>query len=61
MVEALKEQMKKDLDRMVPIDDLSVVATPVIWSSTDLHGDLITATASLGMQDVNIPFPHQGT
>ncbi|XP_024962454.1 calmodulin-binding protein 60 B-like [Cynara cardunculus var. scolymus] len=45
VVEALKEQMKKDLDGMVPMDDLSVIATPV------LHGDLRTASLCIPHQD----------
>ncbi|KAI3715541.1 hypothetical protein L6452_22527 [Arctium lappa] len=42
VVQALKEQMKKHLDGMVPLDDLSVVATPLLASN--LHRDLITAS-----------------
>ncbi|KAJ0442898.1 putative CALMODULIN-BINDING PROTEIN60 [Helianthus annuus] len=57
MVEALKQQVYKDLDGMIPTD-LSSVATPVL--AANLHGDRLR-TASLGMQDANIPFPHQGT
>ncbi|KAK9070927.1 hypothetical protein SSX86_009495 [Deinandra increscens subsp. villosa] len=51
MVEGLKHQVFKDLDGMIPIDDLSTVATPVL--AANLRGDHI---ASLGMQDVDIPF-----
>ncbi|KAI3788801.1 hypothetical protein L2E82_01579 [Cichorium intybus] len=54
MVERLKEQVYKnlELEGMLPLDDLSVFATPVL--ATNLLG-----TASLGMEDVNIPFSHQ--
>lgn len=45
MVEALKEQVHKNLEG---IDDLSVVAAPVL--ETNLHGDPLR-TASLGKQD----------
>ncbi|KAK1417738.1 hypothetical protein QVD17_26872 [Tagetes erecta] len=38
MVERLKHQVYKDLDVMIPIDDLSVVATPVL--AANLHADL---------------------
>ncbi|XP_076923885.1 uncharacterized protein LOC143586168 [Bidens hawaiensis] len=38
MVEELKHQLFKDLDRMIPINDLSTVATPVI--ATNLYGKL---------------------
>ncbi|XP_022019461.2 calmodulin-binding protein 60 B [Helianthus annuus] len=55
MVEALKQQVYKDLDGMIPTDLLSV-ATPVL--AANLHGDRLR-TASLGMQEANIPFPHQ--
>ncbi|CAH1426875.1 unnamed protein product [Lactuca virosa] len=37
LVEALKEQVYKNLEGMLPIDDLSVVAAPVL--ETNLHGD----------------------
>ncbi|KAF5760117.1 putative CALMODULIN-BINDING PROTEIN60 [Helianthus annuus] len=57
MVEALKQQVYKDLDGMIPTD-LSSVATPVL--AANLDSDCLR-TASLGMQDANIPFPHQGT
>ncbi|XP_071688898.1 calmodulin-binding protein 60 B-like [Rutidosis leptorrhynchoides] len=56
MVEGLKQQIYRDLGEMVPIDDLSLVATPVLAAS--LRGGFFRS-ASLGMQDVNIPFPHQ--
>ncbi|KAI3788799.1 hypothetical protein L2E82_01577 [Cichorium intybus] len=36
-VEASKERVYKNLEGMLPIDDLSVVATPVL--ATNLHGD----------------------
>ncbi|KAJ0700274.1 putative CALMODULIN-BINDING PROTEIN60 [Helianthus annuus] len=38
MVEGLKHQFYKELDGMIPIDDLSVVATPVL--GVNFHGDL---------------------
>ncbi|MFS7996242.1 putative CALMODULIN-BINDING PROTEIN60 [Helianthus anomalus] len=57
MVEALKQQVYKDLDGRIPTD-LSAVATPVL--AENLHGDRLRI-ASLGMQDANIPFPHRGT
>ncbi|CAH1443639.1 unnamed protein product [Lactuca virosa] len=44
MVEALKEQVYKNLEGMLPIDDLSVVAAPVL--ATNLHGHPLR-TASL--------------
>lgn len=39
MVEGLKCQFYKDLDGMIPIDDLSSVATPVLGAN--LHGDFL--------------------
>ncbi|PWA93133.1 CALMODULIN-BINDING PROTEIN60 [Artemisia annua] len=58
MVEGLKQQVYKEWAGMIPIDDLSAVATPVL--AANLHSDPLRS-ASLGMQDVNTSFPHQHT
>lgn len=58
MVEALEEQVYKNLEGMLPIDDLSVVAAPVL--ETNLHGDPLR-TASLGKQDAINLFVNHNT
>lgn len=45
-METLKQQVYKDLSGMLPIDDLSAIATPVLGAN--LHGVDVRRTASLG-------------
>ncbi|KAL8188853.1 hypothetical protein R6Q57_029608 [Mikania cordata] len=49
LVEGLKHQAFKDLDGMIPIDDLSAVATPVL--AANLHGDLLRIANEFQMQN----------
>nr|XP_043626588.1 calmodulin-binding protein 60 B-like isoform X2 [Erigeron canadensis] len=56
MLEEVKQQVYTELAPMIPIDDLSMVATPV--RAANLNPDLLRM-ASLVLQDVNVPLPLQ--
>ncbi|XP_024968399.1 calmodulin-binding protein 60 D-like isoform X3 [Cynara cardunculus var. scolymus] len=56
LVESLKNQFYKNLDGVVPMDDLSVFESSMLTSV--LHGDPLRSCASLVLQDVNIPTLH---
>ncbi|KAJ9557384.1 hypothetical protein OSB04_011998 [Centaurea solstitialis] len=56
LVESLKHQFYKNLDGMLPMDDLSAFEPSVLTSA--LHGDPLGSCASLALQDVNIPALH---
>ncbi|KAI3675988.1 hypothetical protein L1987_85584 [Smallanthus sonchifolius] len=56
LVESLKHQIYKNLDGMLPMDDLSVFGPPILTSS--LLGDPLRSGANLLLQDVNIPPLH---
>lgn len=58
MVESMKQQFYKNLDGMLPMDDMSVFGASMLTSS--LLGDPIRSSANLLMQDVNIPTMHPG-
>ncbi|KAK9069648.1 hypothetical protein SSX86_011552 [Deinandra increscens subsp. villosa] len=56
LVESLKHQMYKNLDGMLPMDDLSVFGPPILTSGS--LGGLIRSDANLLLQNVNIsPLP----
>lgn len=58
VVEASKQQAYKNLDGMVPMEDPSVFGIPVPISKLLHHEPL--KTASLGLQDIDIPLMHEG-
>ena len=58
MVESMKQQFYKNLNGMLPMDDMSVFGASMLTSS--LLGDPIRSSANLLLQDVNIPTMHPG-
>lgn len=51
LVESLKQQIYKNLDGMLPMEDLSVVGTPIL--APGLLGGPLRGGANLLLQDVN--------
>ncbi|XP_076926657.1 calmodulin-binding protein 60 B-like [Bidens hawaiensis] len=58
LVESLKNQIYKNLEGVLPVDDLSVFGSPIITSG--LLGGSVGSGADLVLQNVNIPPLHLG-
>ncbi|GJS06223.1 cam-binding protein 60-like protein G [Tanacetum coccineum] len=56
IVESMKQQFYKNLNGMLPVDDLSVFGASMLTSN--LLGDPLRSSANLLLQDVNIPTLH---
>ncbi|KAI3695071.1 hypothetical protein L1987_78059 [Smallanthus sonchifolius] len=56
LVESLKQQFYKNLDGMLPMDDLSIFGASILAS--DLLGYPLRSGANMALQDVNIPYLH---
>ncbi|KAD5317932.1 hypothetical protein E3N88_17878 [Mikania micrantha] len=56
LVESFKQQFYKNLDGMLPVDDLSVFGAPVLTST--LLSYPLRSGANMALQDVNIPSMH---